>query len=125
MPAPSLEKIQPYIEQLFEDSDVQKHLSRAADNFRGATSRASRAKSKQAALKDRRVHRRLLESARAAFAAGVAIKRGPEKRKRRSRRGWLLALAGLGAAGLVAGNEQARDRLLGLVGSGSSDPAAT
>ena len=45
MAATTLESIQPYVEQLFDDSEVQKHLSRAAANLRGARSRASDAKS--------------------------------------------------------------------------------
>ena len=86
----TLETIQPYVEQLFDDSDVQKHLSRAAANLRGARSRASDAKSKKKALQDRRLRQRLLAGGRAAVAAGVAVKEGPEKRARRNRRRWLL-----------------------------------
>jgi hypothetical protein len=39
---PTLQAVQPYVEQLFEDSDVQKHLSRAAANLRGAGVRAGK-----------------------------------------------------------------------------------
>ena len=119
----TLETIQPYVEQLFDDSDVQKQLSRAAANLRGARSRASDAKSKKKALKDRRLRQRLLAGGRAAVAAGVAIKQGPEKRARRGRRRWLLVITGLGVGGFLAANEEARARLIGLVGAGESGPA--
>ena len=52
MAATTLESIQPYVEQLFDDSDVQKHLARATANLRGARSRAGNAKSKKKALQD-------------------------------------------------------------------------
>jgi hypothetical protein len=122
---PTLEAIQPYVEQLFDDSDVQKHLARASANLRGAKSRAGSAKSKRKALKDPRLRQRLLNSAQAAVAAGVAIKQGPEKRARRSRRGWLLLIAGVGAGAYVATNADARDRVLGLVGANQSEAAGT
>jgi hypothetical protein len=119
----ALETIQPYVEQLFDDSEVQKQLSRAAANLRGARSRASDAKSKKKALQDRRLRRRLLEGGRAAVAAGVAIKRGPEKRARRGRRRWVLVAAGVGIAGFLATNEEARTRLAGLIGTTDKAPA--
>ncbi len=119
----ALETIQPYVEQLFDDSEVQKQLSRAAANLRGARSRASDAKSKKKALQDRRLRRRLLEGGRAAVAAGVAIQQGPEKRARRGRRRWLLVVAGVGVAGFLATNEQARTRLAGLIGTTDKAPA--
>ena len=122
----TLEKIQPYVEQVFDDSDVQKQLSRAAANLRGARSRAGSAKSKKKALKDRRLRQRLLNSGRAAVAAGVAIKQGPEKRARRGRRRWLLVIAGLGVGAFLATNDEARAKLTRLVSeSGPAEPATT
>ena len=122
---PTLETIQPYVEQLFDDSDVQKHLARATANLRAARSRAGSAKSKKKALKDPTLRRRLLDGGRAAIAAGVAIKQGPEKQKRRGRRGWLVAIAGLGAGAFLATNAEARTKVLGLIGGNDSEPAAT
>ena len=124
MAANTLESIQPYVEQLFDDSEVQKHLARATANLRGARTRAGNAKSKKKALKDPTLHRRLLDSAQAAVAAGVAIKQGPEKRARRGRRGWLLLIAGVGAGAFVATNAEARARVLGLIGASGSAPEA-
>ena len=129
MAASTLESIQPYVEQLFDDSDVQKHLARATANLRGAKARAGNAKSKKKALKDPRLRQRLLTSAQAAIAAGVAIKQGPQKRARRSRRTWVVVIAAIGAGAYVATNEEARTKLLALVGANQdesqSEPATT
>jgi hypothetical protein len=116
----TLEAIQPYVEHLFDDADVRRQLARASANLRGARYRAGKAKSKKQALKDPALRRRLAEGAKAGFAAAVALKQGPEKDRRRSRRGRLLVLALLGAGGFVAANEQARAKVLELVGGGSS-----
>jgi hypothetical protein len=123
MAAPTLQSIQPYVEQLFDDSDVQRHLARATANLRGARTRAGNAKSKKKALQDARLRQRLLDSAQAVVAAGVAIKQGPEKRARRSRRGWLVGIAAVGAGAYVATNAEARTRLLGLIGTNDDKPA--
>jgi hypothetical protein len=125
MAANTLEAIQPYVEQLFDDSEVQKHLARATANLRGARTRAGNAKSKKKALKDPRLRQRLLTSAQAAVAAGVAIKQGPQKRARRSRRTWLVVIAAVGAGAYVATNAAARTRLLGLVGTNDDEQATT
>jgi hypothetical protein len=117
----TLEAIQPYVEQLFDDSDVQRHLARASANLRDARARAGKAKSKKKALKDPALHQRLLNGGREAFAAAIAIKEGPEKHQRRSRRGRLLLLAAVGAVAFVATNEQARNRVMGVLG-GASEP---
>ena len=66
MAATTLESIQPYVEQIFDDSDVQKHLARATANLRGARTRADNAKSKKQALQDPRLRRRLVNTAQAA-----------------------------------------------------------
>jgi hypothetical protein len=125
MAASTLESIQPYVEQLFDDSDVQRHLARATANLRGARTRAGNAKSKKQALQDPRLRRRLVNTAQAAVAAGVAIQKGPEKKARRTRRGWLVAIAAVGAGAYVATNEEARTKLLGLIGQDQSEPATT
>jgi hypothetical protein len=115
----TLEAMQPYVERLFEDADVQRQLARASANLRGAKARADRASSTKKALNDDALRRRLLESGRAALAAAVAIKEGPEKQRRRSRRGRLLGLLVLAAGGMIAFNQPARERVLGLVRGGS------
>jgi hypothetical protein len=111
----ALETIQPYVEQLFDDSEVQRQLARARANLRGAQARAGKAKSKKKALQDEHLRHRLMETARAAVAAGAAIKAGPEKQRKRSRRKGLLALALVGVGAYLAINE--RERIAGLMGS--------
>ena len=123
--AATLESIQPYIEQLFDDSDVQKHLARASANLRGAKSRAGQAKSKKKALKDPTLRQRLIDSAQAMVAAGAAINKAPEKQARRGRRRGLLLIAGLGAGAFVATNAGARARVRGLIGGGDTETAGT
>ncbi len=123
--AATLESIQPYIEHLFDDADVQKHLARATANLRGAKSRAGKAKSKKKALQDPTLRQRLIDGAQAAVAAGAALNQAPEKRSRRGRRRGLLVLTGLGAGAYLATNAGARDRVLGLVGAKGSEAEAT
>ena len=116
----TLEAIQPYVEHLFDDADVRRQLSRATANLRGAKTRAGKAKSKKKAIKDPTVRHRLAQGVQALFATAVALKEGPEKDRRRSRRGRLLVLGLLAAAGFVAANGQARAKVLELVGAGPS-----
>lgn len=120
--ANALDTLQPYVEQLFDDDDVRKHLARARANLRGAQARAGRQRSKKKALQDDLIRHRVAEAARAAFAAGVAVKEGPERQRRRSRRSAFFALALLGAAAYVAFNEDARTQALSLIGQGQPQP---
>ena len=96
---PTLEAIRPYVEQLFDDSDVQRQLSRSVANLRAANPRRG---SKRRVLQESRRRQRLGQALQAAYAAGVLIQQGPQKRKRRSRRGRVLAVLALAAAGAVA-----------------------
>jgi hypothetical protein len=115
----TLEAVQPYVEHLFDDADVRRQLARASANLRGAKTRAGKAKSKRKALGDPALRQRLAQGAEAIFAAAVALNQAPQKERRRSRRGRLLVLGLLGAAGFAAANEQARSKVLALVGRGS------
>ena len=123
--AAKLESIQPYIEHLFDDAEVQKHLSRATANLRGAKSRAGKAKSKKKALKDPTLRQRVIDGAQAMVAAGSAINKAPEKQARRGRRRGLLLITGLGAGAFVAANAGARARVRGLIGAGETETAGS
>jgi hypothetical protein len=120
----TLEAIQPYVEQLFDDSDVQKHLARASANLRGAKARAGKAKSTKKAIKDPTLRQRLAAGVREGYAAALAIKAGPEKQKKRSRRGRLIVLLLLGAAAAAAASPQVRGRVLALTGGGPEPGSA-
>jgi hypothetical protein len=123
--AAKLESIQPYIEHLFDDAEVQKHLSRATANLRGAKSRAAKAKSTKKALEDPTLRPRVIDGAQAMVAAGSAINQAPEKQARRGRRRGLLLIAGLGAGAFVAANAGARARVRGLIGAGETETAGS
>ena len=112
----TLERVQPYVEQLLEDAEVHGHLERAAANLRGARKRA---KSPRKAVTDPKLRARVLRAMAEVVDAGVAIRQGPEKRARRSRRMWLAILV-IGAAGAyLSYDEAARRRLMAAVGGDS------
>jgi hypothetical protein len=114
----TLEAIQPYVEQLFDDDDVKKQLSRAVANVRAARTRADKANSKKKMVQDERLRRRVMDAIAAAYAAGSVLAEAPRKQRRR-KRGRVLALlvlAGAGAA--VATNADARARVMGMLGQG-------
>jgi hypothetical protein len=117
----TLETIQPYVEQLFDDAEVRKQLARANTNLRAARARAGRTKSKKKALTDERLRRRIIESAQALALVAAEIKAGPEKQRKRSRRTRLLLIGVLGAGAFFALNEEARGQLLALVRSDESE----
>jgi hypothetical protein len=111
----TLETIQPYVEQLFDDAEVHRHLARARANLQGARSRASRAKSKKQVAADRQLWQRLGRGLSATLDAAVVLRDAPQRR--RSARGrWLLVFAAAGTAAFLAANEPARTRLLELAG---------
>jgi hypothetical protein len=72
----TLEVIQPYVEQLFHDAEVQRQLARARRNLRAARSLARRAKSKRRAASDPQLWQRLLGGAGAALDAGCSCSPG-------------------------------------------------
>jgi hypothetical protein len=111
----TLESFQPYVEQLLDDDEVRKHLSRASANLRGARARAGRAKNKKKAVSDRQLWHRLAAMASETLDAAVAVRDAPEKRKRHRGR-WVLLL-GVAAAAAVAANAPARERVLAMFAS--------
>jgi hypothetical protein len=119
----TLDAIQPYVEQLFDDTDVQRQLRRASANLRVARARAGNQKTKKQALQDERLRHRLAEAIRASTAAAAGVKAGPEKQRRSNRRSGLVAMALIGAGVVVAYNDTARATLLGLFGWQDTPPA--
>jgi hypothetical protein len=116
----TLETFRPYIEQLFEDSEVQEHVSRSAANLRSARRRAASANTKKRALKDPRLHRRLGASVRSAVKAGGSLSKASEKqlcRERRRQRLQYMLLALVGAVAYLAVDGRARGRLLDAIGA--------
>ena len=105
----TLERIQPYVEQVFDNDDVRRNLARMTANLRAARSRAESSKNVRQAAEDPGVRARLLESARAGRAAVLAIREGPQKENPWPRRVRLvLAMAAAAGAGF-AYQSKARD----------------
>ena len=111
----------PYAEQLLNNRDVQDAVQRAANAGRDSYQRA-RGTGPRKAVTDKRLQRRLRETAQASFDAWTAVAESP-KRKRRARWGRrvvLLTVAGAGA--FVALNADARETVLGLLPGSSESP---
>lgn len=100
--ATTMERIQPYVEQIFDNDDVRENVARMSANLRAARSRADSRKGVSKAAQDPGVRARLLESARAGRAAVEAVREGPQKRSPWPRRVRLVlamaVAAGAGAA---------------------------
>jgi hypothetical protein len=108
----------PYAEQLLNNRDVQDAIQRAASAGRDSYQRA-RGTSPRKAVTDKRLQRRLQETAQASFDAWTAVAESP-KHKRRARWGRRVALVTVAAAGaFVALNADARQTVLGLLPSSS------
>ena len=112
----------PYAEQLLNNRDVQDALQRAANAGRDSYHRA-RSTSPRKAVTDKRLQRRLQETAEASFAAWTAVAEAP-KRKHRARWGRRVLVVTVAAAGaFVALNPDARETVLGLLPGSSSNSA--
>jgi hypothetical protein len=108
----------PYAEQLLNNRDVQDAIQRAASAGRDSYQRA-RGTSPAKAVKDKRLQRRLQDTAQASFAAWTAVSESP-KRKRRARWGRRVVLVTVAGAGaFVALNADARQMVLGLLPNSS------
>jgi hypothetical protein len=113
----TLEVMQPYVERLFEDSDVHDQLMRAANNLRAARSRAGKAKSKKGLVQDEQLRRRLAGAIRATAAVTSALAAAPQQQRRDSRRRRVLLVAVIAAGGAVAASPDARAWVQSRIGS--------
>jgi hypothetical protein len=110
----------PYAEQLLNNRDVQDAIQRAANAGRDSYQRA-RGTSPAKAVKDKRLQRRVQETAQASWDAWTAVA-DAGKRKRRPRWGRRIAVLTVAAAGaFVALNADARETVLGLLPTSSGD----
>jgi len=104
----------PYAEQLLNNRDVHDAIQRAASAGRDSFQRA-RSTSPRKAVTDKRLQRRLQETAQASFDAWTAVSESG-KRKRRAHWGRRIVVVGVVAAGaFVALNAEARQTVLGLL----------
>jgi len=102
----------PYAEQLLNNRDVQDAVQRAASAGRDSFERA-RGKSPRKAVKDKRLQRRLQETAQATFDAWAAVSQPPKRQRHWGRRIVVVSVAAAGA--FVALNADARQTVLGLL----------
>ncbi len=104
----------PYAEQLLNNRDVQDAIQRATSAGRDSFQRA-RGTSPRKAVTDKRLQRRLQETAQASFDAWNAVAESG-KRKRRAHWGRRIVVVSVVAAGaFVALNADARQTVLGLL----------
>ena len=111
----------PYAEQLLNNRDVQDAIQRAANAGRDSLQRA-RGTSPKKAVKDKRLQRRLHETAQASWEVWTAVAESgkPKRRARWGRRIVVLTVAGAGV--FVALNADARETVLGLLPKSSESP---
>ena len=108
----------PYAEQLLNNRDVQDAIQRAANAGRDSYQRA-RGLSPAKAVKDKRLQRRLQETAQASWEVWTAVAESG-KPKRRARWGRRIVVVTVAAAGaFVALNTDARETVLGLLPNSS------
>jgi hypothetical protein len=102
----------PYAEQLLNNRDVHDAVQRAASAGRDSFQRA-RGTSPRKAVKDKRLQRRLQETAQATFDAWAAVSEPPKRKRHWGRRIVVVSVATAGA--FVALNADARQTVLGLL----------
>jgi hypothetical protein len=108
----------PYAEQLLNNRDVQNAIQRAANAGRDSYQRA-RDTSPRKAVTDKRLQRRLRDTAKASYEAWTAVAEAgkPKRRARWGRRVLVVTIAAAGA--FVALNTDARETVLGLLPNSS------
>lgn len=110
----------PYAEQLLNNRDVHDAIQRAASAGRDSYQRA-RGTSPGKAVNDKRLQRRLQETAQASWEAWTAVAQ-PSKPKRRARWGRRIVVVTVVAGGaFVALNEDARETVRGLLPNGNAN----
>jgi hypothetical protein len=106
----------PYAEQLLNNRDVRDAIQRAANAGRDSYQRA-RGTSPRKAVTDKRLQRRLRETAQASFDAWTAVAESGKPKRHWGRRIVLVTVVAGGA--FVALNADARKTVLGLLPNSS------
>ena len=106
----------PYAEQLLNNRDVQDALQHAAADAGRDSYQRARNTSPRKAVTDKRLQRRLQETAQASFAAWTAVARSPPSASSAHAGVARVLVVTVAAAGaFVALNTDARDTVLGLL----------
>ena len=113
---PTLDRVTPYLESLFEDDDVKDNLRRAGSRFGQAKRRAGKRGSRKAAAKDPRVWGRVRDGAAFSLAALTALGQAPERQAPSHRLRWMLLVLVLAAAAFAAYDERTRTTVIGAAG---------
>jgi hypothetical protein len=102
-----------YAQRLIENEYVQENLAQAAESLRAAYRRAS--KRHVEPTRDEKLRRQVREAALSFREAASALQSGRRKpKKRRGRRVLIVLAIGAGAAaGVLASNEELRNKLFG------------
>jgi hypothetical protein len=110
----------PYAEQVLNNRDVQDAIQRAANAGRDSYMRA-RGTSPGKAVKDKRLQRRLQETAQASWDVWTAVSESgkPRRRARWGRR--IVVVTVVGAGAFVALNTDVRQTVLGLLPIGDAN----
>ena len=94
-----MDRIQPYVEQVFDNDDVRANVARMTANLRAARKRADEPQERAQGGGGPGVRARLVDSARAGRAAVLAMREGPQKQQSPWPRRVRLVLAMAAAAG--------------------------
>jgi hypothetical protein len=111
----------PYAEQLLNNRDVQDAIQRATSAGRDSFQRA-RGKSPGKAVKDKRLQRRLQETAQASWDVWTAVAEASQPKRRAHWRRRIVVVAAVAGGAFVALNTDARETVLGLLPKSSESP---
>lgn len=109
------ERVMPYAQRLMEDEEIQANLRSAIGSGKSALGRARRKGEPKKVVSDAKIRKQVLAAGLAGREAVAAIRKPSPKPKRR----WLkrLLIVGLLTGGAyLAGESDARDRFIGLLG---------
>jgi hypothetical protein len=102
----------PYVQRVVEDAELRENVRIAFDNAKSAYGRLTNGKPATKVLDDKKLHKELRQAAEALRDAGLALREGPVKQKRRGGIGRLLLVAIVGAGLAIAFSEGLRNKVL-------------
>lgn len=111
----NLQKANPYIQRLIEDSTLRDNITTAIDSAKSAYDRLLSSKAPQKALiEDKKLQKDLRTAGEAVRDAAQSLSNAPKKQKAKKgpRLGRGLLIVVIGAAGAVAGSEKLRTKVL-------------
>lgn len=117
--AAAIGEAQMIVRRLIEDEELREALGRAIESSRRVYERVSTAKKASKLLDDRHLHADVAEAYDAIRTVAVGLtgtaKSLPEIRRRKSRRGRVIVLAGVGGVAALAASEGLRSKVLDML----------